>query len=187
VATGNRPSEAEDEVQGFFEMLLRREDLQGLNPDYGKFRAYLITCFKHHRIDLRRKEQAKKRGGEFQFCSLSDLRDEVIPERARDTPEASYDRAWAWHLIHVVRDELRERMADAEDYRVLECYLPGGSAPSLQEGADRLGVSLGAMKTRVRRFRQDFGSRLIAAVSETVGDQAEIEEELQYLMRVLSR
>src|SRR3989442_12475842 len=42
---GHSAYDAEDLVQGFFERLIAKEVLRGLERDAGRFRSFLLTCF----------------------------------------------------------------------------------------------------------------------------------------------
>src|SRR5262249_46320057 len=58
-----RPDDAQDATQDFFAQLLEKEYLQAADPKRGKFRAFLLTAFKHFLSKERDRARAKKRGG----------------------------------------------------------------------------------------------------------------------------
>jgi len=53
------------------------------------------------------------------------------------------------------------------------------------ELAGKRGVSVGAIDVAIHRLRQHFGALLREQVAQTVGSQAEVEEELRYLISAL--
>lgn len=56
---------------------------------------------------------------------------------------------------------------------------------SLQEAADALGVSLGALKTAIHRLRNRYGALLRNEVARTVLRPEQIDEELRCLRDIL--
>ena len=75
-----------------------------------------------------------------------------------------------------------------DDFDALKPFLIGGAVRG--EGAaaaERLGMSDGAFKAAVHRLRKRYRQALEAEIAETVSDAAQIEEEIRYLLRVLSR
>jgi RNA polymerase sigma-70 factor (ECF subfamily) len=52
--------------------------------------------------------------------------------------------------------------------------------------AAKRGVSAGAIDVAVHRLRQRFGALLREQVARTVSSEAEVEEEIRYLISVLS-
>src|SRR5437660_8945731 len=94
-----KPEDAEDWVQGFFEQLLRREDLKRVEREEGWFRTFLLTAFQNYLRDQHKRSSAGKRGGGQPVASLDQsdeagqaLFDPAGPETA---PDLAYDRAWA--------------------------------------------------------------------------------------------
>jgi RNA polymerase sigma-70 factor (ECF subfamily) len=59
-------------------------------------------------------------------------------------------------------------------------------APSAAEVAARLGVTETALYSAIHRLRRRYGEVLRREVAHTVARPEEIEEELRYLVRVLS-
>jgi len=57
---------ASDLVQGFFAHLLEREFLVGLDPDKGRFRAFLLQSLQNYLADKWDEARAWKRGGRVQ-------------------------------------------------------------------------------------------------------------------------
>jgi transposase len=62
----------------------------------------------------------------------------------------------------------------------------GGKAPpSYEEAAKTLGVSVGAAKTSIHRFRKQYAAFLREEIGRTVSDPVEIDEEIHALCDAL--
>jgi len=60
---GNDPHEAEDLTQEFFARLLDRHWLEGVQPEGGRFRSFLLTMLNRYLANEWDRTQAQKRGG----------------------------------------------------------------------------------------------------------------------------
>ena len=159
----------------------------------GKFRSYLLTALQHFLANEWDKARAAKRGGGHITFSLDDLDAESLyhlvanPDR---TPEEVYDQSWAWALLEQVRTRLRdEYAAGGKDQRFehLVQFLPGAASPmSYAEVARQLGVSEEAVRSEVYRLRKRYRELVRLEIAQTVATPAEIEEEVRYLIAVLS-
>jgi len=91
-------------------------------------------------------------------------------------------------LLRLALDGVREayeRDGSARVCEALQDTLTGGSAGSYRALAEALGMSEGAVKVAAHRLRRRFGRALRAEVARTV-DPGEVEDELRYLLSVLS-
>jgi len=61
-------AEAEDLAQEFFARLLEKEYLQGVGPEKGKFRTFLLVCLKRFLCNQRDRACAEKRGAAGVSC-----------------------------------------------------------------------------------------------------------------------
>jgi RNA polymerase sigma-70 factor (ECF subfamily) len=132
-----------------------------------------------------------KRGGGTVAISLDDgeerLQRELITAR---TPALDYDRAWALTMLDRVLAALRkecEADGNAGRFEVLQCFLHGdrGELP-MAEAAERLGLSIAAVKSFIHRLRQRFRAMLFAETRETVSSDGEVAAELQHLLAALA-
>ena len=180
-----------DLVQGFFAMLLEKEDFAELAPERGKFRSWLLAARRHHWSHERDKAAAAKRGGRERLLPIhaGSADSELFVVAAEEpTPEAAYERQWALHVMATAARRVREAYAaegKAELHAALEPALQG----DLEDVADlarRLATSEGAVRVAASRLRRRFGDELRAMVAETVEDEGEVEEELAALLRALS-
>jgi RNA polymerase sigma factor (sigma-70 family) len=192
---GYTPDDAQDLTQAFFEHLLRKDFLSGVEPAKGRFRSFLLACLKHFLADAREKARTAKRGGHSPVGTLLDL------ERAEpryqlepceeSNPERLYERRWALDLLDRVLDRLRHEVVVSGRESVFD-QLQGflvGERPAgtyVQLGA-RLGLSEAAVKVTVHRLRQRYRALLREEVACTVTHPSEIEEELRFLFEVVSR
>lgn len=179
----------EDVAQDFFLHLIEKSTLARADAARGRFRTFLLGALVRFLRDARERELAARRGGGVPHASL-DAGPGAPGEPVVEPASAmEFDREWALHVLAFALERLegeyRENRREAE-FRVLRAYLPGGVAPpAYDEGAARLGVSLGAFKTEVHRLRQRLRGCLREELARTVASPAEIDTELAYLGRVL--
>lgn len=185
-------AEAEDLTQAFFAELLEKNYLAQAHPERGRFRAFLLTAFKHFLAKQWDKARAQKRGGQFQHRSL-DLSDG--PRRyhveAVDplTPEQIYDREWALTLLERVLQRLGDELTRAgkeHQFEQLKGFLVGDrSGRSYADAAEELGTSVDAIKMGVSRLRRRYRQLLRGEIAQTVVDPSEIDQEIQSLFDAL--
>ena len=190
---GSSHEDASDLTQAFFVHLIEKHALRSVAPANGRFRAFLLASFKNFQSEDRRRAHALKRGGDrIQIPWDPDVLETRYRAAATsgEDPEQLFDRQWALTLI----DRARARLAAAyqsagkvRDYTLLLPYLsPQPRGESLAGLAAALGIAEGSARVAVSRFRKRFGAALRAEVASTVGDAAEIESELRFLLDVLS-
>lgn len=186
---------AQDLVQGFFGQLLARGDLAGVNPDKGRFRTFLLTSFSHFQANEWHKVQAQKRGGQAEILSLdADPEGRYLAESASTAavpdPESLYDRAWARQVLASVLSRLRQetvREGGADRFDALKTFLLGEKGgPPYAELATRFGTTEVAIKSAVHRLRQRLRTLFREEIARTVGSEAEIDDELRHLIRIMA-
>jgi len=191
---GSPPAEAEDSVQAFFERIVEGDMLGAADAERGRFRSFLLGCFNHFLSHERRRGQRLKRGGGAESISIDQVDAEARLQRELvdgHTPALDFDRVWALTLLDRVLAALREECdADGKAGRfvVLQTFIQGerGETP-LAEAAERLGLSLPAVKSIVHRLRQRFRELVRAEIRETVESDEALPAELQHLFTALSR
>ena len=106
------------------------------------------------------------------------------------TPERAYEERWAMTLLEQVLCLLREDYAKAGKTRLFEAlqdFLWGiEDSASYAQIAERLGMTEGAIRVAVHRLREHYRQRLRAEVAHTVSNPNEVDDELRYLIRVIS-
>jgi RNA polymerase sigma-70 factor (ECF subfamily) len=189
---GADPDAARDLTQGFFASLLERRDFELVRPERGRFRTFLLASAKHFLLNEAARGRAAKRGGGAAPLPLvfdeAEGRYQFEPADLA-TPETLYERRWALTLIERVLASLRTDWVasgrGAEFDELKESLLGGGPAGGYVEAARRLGTTEGALKVAAHRLRRKFQARLRQEIGETVADQADIDDEIQYLVRAL--
>ena len=191
---GHAPPDAQDLTQGFFLMLLQRRALKRADPTRGKFRSFLLSSFKHYLYDEADRAHALKRGGdrEFVFLDAADAETRYQLEPADElTAEKIYDARWAMILLTRAADRLREEFVASGEESRFEVLRPfvgvesGNAPPTYEEVAKTLGITLGAAKTWVHRFRKRYAALLREEVWRTVSDPSEIDDEIRALCDAL--
>jgi DNA-directed RNA polymerase specialized sigma24 family protein len=189
---GDGPEDAEDLTQGFFVELIEKNLVAKAHREKGRFRSFLLQSFKHHRSRHREKATAGKRGGGVEILSLEALgAEERYAAEPRDelTPERRFERNWAISVL----DEAHRRLA--ADYAAsgkeplfhrLRGLLQSTRAEPYAALAVESGKSPDALKMEVSRMRARYRRLLREVVAETVDLAGEVEEELRYLLAVLS-
>ena len=191
---GHSPDDAADFTQEFFAKLLANDFAQGLSPEGGRFRSFLLTALNRFLVNEWRKGQRQKRGGGASTGSL----DALIAERGEasylgeashaDTPERLFQRAWAETLLTRVINRLSAECTTRADVRfdALKPFLSAGDEPpALAEAAVQLGLTLPAFKSLLHRFRQRYRELLMDEVGQTVGTRSDVAEELRGLLQAL--
>ncbi|MDB4464902.1 sigma-70 family RNA polymerase sigma factor [Akkermansiaceae bacterium] len=192
---GNSPQETEDLTQEFFYRLIDGEFLQGVQgPRLGRLRSFICVVLKRFLADDYHRRMAQKRGGGQVVVDIDGPSvEEQIMDVDRDgvEPERAFDRRWALDLL----DEARRRLK--EDYQLagkaglfedLEPTIsPQGERGGYSELAEKLGLTAGAVKVAVHRFRQRYRECLLSALRDTLAEGEDPEEELRYLLSLFSR
>lgn len=189
---GYAPPDAEDLTQGFFAQLLEHDAVATVDPEKGRFRSFLLASLNHFLSDEWDKARAQKRGA-AKLISFDTETAESWLEQAPSptlTPEQAFELRWAITLLEQVYRRLEEehrQEGKPELFEVLRTTLagPGNSAPYAELG-QRLGLNENAVKVAVHRLRQRYRALLRQTIAETVATEAEVEEELRYLHRIVA-
>ena len=189
---GHAPEAAEDFTQDLFALLAAGEVLPRVSPERGKFRSYLLGVLKNVMAQARDREATAKRGGGAVQLSLDCMEAE---ERYRlcpadhESPEVIFDRHWAQTVMARTVERLAADYAaagHAERFAVLkEFLLTGKQETTGAAAAAALGITDAALRSAIFKVRQRFAAGLRAEVAETVTSEAEAEEELRHLARML--
>jgi len=106
-------------------------------------------------------------------------------------PDTVFDREWAQTLVERGLNALAGEFAEAGKGEQFDTFKPWllGEVESLSqaEGARRLGLTEGAAKVAIHRLRKRFRELVKAEIAQTVDDAAQVQDELRYLLEVLSR
>ena len=185
----------DDLTQQFFARFLEKEHYRLANRERGRFRAFLHTAIKNFLVNEWERATSQKRGGGQTDLSL----DETAPDQAEPriqpaderTAEQSFELNWALTLLSRARERLAsEYRADgrAERFTHLEQLLPGEATEmTYAQVAVLLGVAEGTIKSDIHRLKRRYRELLREEVAHTVATPAEIDDELRYLLAVVSR
>jgi RNA polymerase sigma-70 factor (ECF subfamily) len=114
-----------------------------------------------------------------------------IPDPAGPVPDTVFDRQWALTLVERALNLLAGEFAAAgkgEHFDTLKPWLLGEvESLSQADAARRLGLTEGAAKVAIHRLRKRFRELVKAEIAQTVDDAAQVQDELRYLLEVLSR
>ena len=192
---GSPPELAEDLTQEFFAGFLREGFLDGLAPDRGRFRAFLLAACKNFLANRRDRDRALKRGGGAR------ARPDRLPGRGgplrpragpRDDagaalrpplgPDAAGPGRWpAWP-----RRWTGPARASCSPGWSRRCWGARDAAPYAVVAAE-LGLSEGAVKVAAHRLRRRYRELLRAEIGRTVDDPAGVDREIGELFAALAR
>ena len=190
---GYGPDDAQDLTQEFFAQLIAKQHLRLADPNKGRFRSFLLATLHFFLAREWTRAHRQRRGGQYQFVSL-DLQE---PEQRyqfepadNETPEKSFQRQWALTVLKqaMLALETECELAGKENlFRQAKHLLSGDrDGAGYSTIAARLDMREGAVRVSVHRLRQRYGELLRAEIGKTVDTEAEIDEELRYLMGTLS-
>ena len=190
---GHSAVDGQDLTQAFFARIIETGGFASADRERGRFRSYLLGAMKHFLANEWHRGQTQKRGGQVQFIEWDavdlEARYAGASERA-DNPEHVFDREWALETIAGALQGLRDEMAKAgksDQFDALKGSLTGEGELAREEIGARLGMSEGAVKVAVHRLRQRYRDLLRGAIAETVSNEADLDDEMQYLVAVLRR
>ena len=189
---GFTADQSQDLTQEFVARLLEKEFLGAVDREKGKFRSFLLAACKHFLANERDRERAQKRGGGRQGLSLdfnsADRRYGLEPVHTL-TPERLFERRWALTLLDQVLARLRQESVEAGRQKVfdrLKVFLTGETGPAYRQVAKELGMSEGAVKVAVHRFRERYRELLREEIGRTVAATEDIDGEIRDLFAALA-
>ncbi|MBX7211280.1 MAG: sigma-70 family RNA polymerase sigma factor [Verrucomicrobiaceae bacterium] len=190
---GLSPEDAADLTQGFFLHAIDGDLIQRARAERGRFRSYLLTAMQQFFSNERRRAQTQKRGGDALTVSMDEMLEaDHFPNEPADTqtPEAAFDRSWAFALLDRVFVQLGEDYAKAgrmELFEKLRPYLAGKTdLPSYETVGAELNMSAGAVGVAIHRMRKRYGELLREEVAHTVAEPDQIDSELQQLLAIVA-
>jgi RNA polymerase sigma-70 factor (ECF subfamily) len=189
--SGYDRDQAQDLTQGFFALLVEKNFLEVADPQRGRFRSFLLTAVKRFLANERDRLHALKRGGGEIHVSIDATADAYAPGNAdNDTPESLFERRWALSVLEHAMANLRAEFAAAGragQFEILAPFLNRDSRGTrYEEVAAKVGISAGGLRTLVHRMRRRYRDLVRAEIAETVASPEDIDEEIRFLMSVLS-
>ena len=191
---GYDAEQARDLTQEFFATLLEKDYLQGVDPERGRFRTFLLIVLQRFLAKDFRASLAAKRGGGRPMVSLDfalgeqQYANEPITEV---TAEQIFERRWALTILERVvgtlQQEYQAKGKEGLFGRLSSCLTAELDSASYEVLGEELGMTAGAVKTAAFRFRQRYRELLREEVAQTVAQGDDVDEELCYLREVVSR
>ncbi len=190
---GTSPQDAEDLVQEFFSRLLAKDYLAAVDREKGRFRTFLIMAMKRFLANEWDRLRAQKRGGGQPTLPLDTTLAETLYQETAPlglTAQMTFDRQWAVTLLRQALDRLRseqEVAGQGPQFQVLSGFLtPEKDKVPFGEIAAQLGVTEAAARMAVHRLRRRFRELFREEIAQTLAREEDIEEEIRYLVSVLS-
>jgi RNA polymerase sigma factor (sigma-70 family) len=189
--------DAQDLTQSFFAYLIEHKICSRVDRQKGRFRSFLLACLKNFLADTFDRDRTLKRGGRQSFLPLHEQQIKEAESlfqnhRGASTEDRLFDRSWAEALVTAglerlsadYRSEGKEKL-----FNELRMFVSGcaGPPPAYAELAVRLGMTESTLRSHVTRLRARYREVLRAEVRRTVDSEAEVDEELRELLRVLTR
>jgi RNA polymerase sigma factor (sigma-70 family) len=189
--------DAQDLTQSFFAYLIEHKIYARVDRQKGRFRSFLLASLKNFLADASDRERTLKRGGGQHFLPLHEAQakeaESLFQTHGATTSEDwIFDRSWAETLVTAglerlsadYKGESRKKLFDE-----LRIFIAGGAdrPPTYAELANRLGMTESTLRSRVTRLRAGYREALRAEVRQTVETEAEVDEELRELLRVLTK
>jgi DNA-directed RNA polymerase specialized sigma24 family protein len=192
-SSGYSPPDAQDLTQAFFARLLEKDYLRTVGPEKGRFRTFLKFALKRFLTNEWVRLRAGKRGGGHVHLSFDTTFGEArFREDLVDglNPDSVYDRQWALTLLGKSLERLENEYKTAgktSEWRHLKPHLMAerGTIP-YAEIAAALQTTEGAARVAVHRLRRRFREVFRQVIAETLSAPQEIEEEVRYILQVLS-
>jgi RNA polymerase sigma factor (sigma-70 family) len=189
--------DAQDLTQSFFAYLIEHKIYARVDRQKGRFRSFLLASLKNFLADASDRERTLKRGGAQNFLPLHEEQAKEAESlfqthSATSSEDQIFDRSWAEALVaagleRVSADytgESKEKL-----FHELRIFLTSGAEPPPTYGdlAVRLGITASTLRSDVTRLRARYRAALRAEVRRTVDAEAQVDEELHELLRVLTR
>jgi len=191
---GHTPEDAQDLTQEFFARLLEKNYFALASRERGRFRSFLLTSLKNFLTNEYLRNTRLKRGGTQPMISFDTADAEnryVVEPIDTATPETLYEQRWALALLENALTRLRDEYAASGRgpmFDLLKAYVWGErNAASYTDIAAQLDLTEEAVKKAVQRLRHRYRDMLRTEIAHTVTTAAEVEEELQHLVRLLRR
>ena len=191
--TGHSDDDARDLTQAFFTQMLERGDIGNAWRKLGRFRTFLLTAVRHFVANQAEYDRAQKRGGGLRPLPIEPASPEDPPPFepvAIETPETSFEERWAEAALRAALTRLagEYRQSGREHvFNVLRPCLTGDANGPYAESAAALGMTDGAIRVAVYRLRRRFGRCLRETLADTVNDPGDVDSELAYLLKIVSR
>ncbi len=190
--------DAQDLTQSFFAYLIEHEIYAQADRAKGRFRSFMLASLKNFLANAYAYATTLKRGGGQDFLPLDEERAEAAESLfqthcAAGEPNSDrlFERSWAEALVRAGLERLSaEYQTEGKQslFQQLRIFLTGSSdpLPTYDQLAEKMGLPASTLRSHVTRMRTRYRELLRAEVRETVETEAEVDEELHELFRVLA-
>lgn len=191
--------EAQDLTQSFFVYLIEHEIYAQADRAKGRFRSFMLAALKNFLANAYAYAHTLKRGGGQDFLPLDEERAEAAESLfqthfADGEPSGEdrlFERSWAEALVRAGLGRLSaEYQTEGKQtlFQQLRIFLTGSSdpLPAYDQLAAKMGLPASTLRSHVTRLRMRYRELLRAEVRQTVETEAEVDEELHELFRVLA-
>ncbi len=196
---GHSVHDAQDLTQSFFAHLIEREIYGRADRAKGRFRSFLLAALKNFLADAYAYAHALKRGGAEDFLPLDESRAEAAESLFQTHSKTGepigedrlFEKSWADALVATSLARLLAEYQSEDKqtlFERLKIFLTGSPdpLPSYDQLSIEMEMPASSIRTYVTRLRQRYRETLRAEVRQTVETEAEVDEELHELFRVLS-
>jgi RNA polymerase sigma factor (sigma-70 family) len=188
--------DAQDLTQSFFAYLIEHKIYARVDRQKGRFRSFLLASLKNFLADASDRERTLKRGGAQNFLPLHEEQAKEAESlfqthSATSSEDQIFDRSWAEALVAAGLERLSaDYKGESKEklFNELRIFLASGAdpPPTYCELAVRLGMTESTLRSHVTRLRARYREALRAEVRRTVETEAQVNEELHELLRVLT-
>ncbi|MEM7681247.1 MAG: sigma factor [Planctomycetota bacterium] len=187
---GHNPEDARDLTQAFLTRVIETRGLGSADPERGRFRSYLLGAMKHFLANERDRARAVKRSGGHRFVGvdIGEMESRIAAHTIGPTDaDRAFDRDWARETTGAALSALAAEWADRGRAHQFEALRPAltGEMSARPELAARLDMTPNAIKVAIYRLRRRYAALVRQAVTQTVADPADVEDEMRYLVDVL--
>jgi RNA polymerase sigma-70 factor (ECF subfamily) len=105
------------------------------------------------------------------------------------TPDLAFDRRWAETILDQALEKLRQENVERgkeKFYETLKPCLATDTADDYASLGRELGMTPGAIAVAIHRLRLRFRELVRSAVADTVGSEADLEDEMRNFLAILS-
>jgi RNA polymerase sigma-70 factor (ECF subfamily) len=190
--------DAQDLTQGFFAHLIEHEIYTQADREKGRFRSFMLASLKNFLANAYAHAHALKRCGAQDFLPLDEERAEAAESLfqthcAEGEPNSDrlFERSWAEALVRAGLAQLAaEYQTEGKQtlFQELRIFITGSAdpLPAYDQLAVKMGLPASTLRSHVARLRTRYRELLRAEVRQTVETEAEVDEELHELFRVLA-
>ncbi len=179
------PEDAKDSTQDFFASLLARDALASVDPSKGTFRSFLKACLRNFMLDQRRHDGAAKRSADLRSLDAAPAELERLTSDARrDTPDATFDRAWTLCLLQRAFDAVAAELDSQgrrREWDVFTAHDLESSDDDYAPLAARFAMTEREVKTALPNVRRRVRAALKTLIDEYAASSGDADHELREL------